>query len=554
MICQDCKFPHDETSVCDCGATLCPFCRGSHSCPVPELTLRGHQVRQRDLTHAALRKHQRVISVGRTGSGKRYLAVWWAYGIQSAGRRVLVVTDRTTVAQQMCDELRRHGVDHGVMMSNSPRRETAAVQVSMIQTLRKRYFDAGHGLPPADWIIVDECHKEPAAYEKLFSYYPDAKIVGLTATPVGPQGRTLVGPDALYDVMVEGAGNAELIRDGWLLRTRVFPITEPDVNGVFLKRTRVPVTDGGEFNQEKLAERVLECEVTTDLWGAWEPYMDRPTVVFAPGVVFCRGLAEQFNARYGPNTAAVIEAATGKGERKDNFKRLDDGELKALVSVDVLREGFDSNASLGIDLQTNHQLRTFVQKTGRIRRPRGTHDAAVWLDLAGNSWRFPHPDEDIDWADVVGDVTTADLVKRSRGGGEDDGENEPRERMKCPSCGVTPLRWRGGECPHCGHKLHRVARQVRTGNGKVREMPASALKKVQKSADQKEWDRLYGMACHSRKPQCRNMTFNTIARLFRDKRGHSPRGLSRMPLTATSVDWDRRVRVVPDEDLTVPTT
>ena len=199
MTCQSCQFDHPEATTCECGVLLCPQCRGEHECDVtaeedavPVLTLRGHQAATINLTHEALRRVQRVVVVAPTGSGKRYLAVWWAKRIQEKGRRVLIVTDRRLLVKQMLDELQRFGVDYGIIMAGEPRWDAPTVQVASIQTLRSRHLDNGDGLPDADWLIVDEAHKEPAAYAKLFDYYPGSKIVGLTATPVGPEGRALV--------------------------------------------------------------------------------------------------------------------------------------------------------------------------------------------------------------------------------------------------------------------------------------------------------------------------------------------------------------------------
>ncbi len=200
MTCTACQFDHPEAVTCDCGAILCPYCKAEHECvvgveeedTVPELTLRAYQVATVNRTHEALRRVQRVIVVAPTGSGKRYLAVWWAKRIQERGRRVLIVTDRRLLVKQMYDELARFGVAYGIIMAGEPRWDAPTVQVASIQTLRSRHLSNGDGLPEADWLIVDEAHKEPVAYVKLFDYYPDAKIVGLTATPVGPEGRALV--------------------------------------------------------------------------------------------------------------------------------------------------------------------------------------------------------------------------------------------------------------------------------------------------------------------------------------------------------------------------
>ena len=71
------------------------------------------------MTHEALRVHQRVVSSGPTACGKRYMAVWWCQRVAEKGRRVLVVTDRLALIAQMCEELRRFGVRHGVIQGST---------------------------------------------------------------------------------------------------------------------------------------------------------------------------------------------------------------------------------------------------------------------------------------------------------------------------------------------------------------------------------------------------------------------------------------------------
>ena len=525
-LCQACEFQLADAIACDCGALLCPFCRAEHECvaDTPELTLRAYQLAMVRATNEALRTRQRVITVAPTGSGKRYVGVWYSREIQKRGRRVLFATDRRLLVQQFFDDLKLFGVEYGVIMAGQPKWDTPTVQVASIQTLQSRYLRTGEGLPEADWLIIDEAHKMPKAYCRLFELYPRAKVMGLTATPVGPQGRSLIH-DGYYESLVEGVLASRLIHEKYLLPTRVFAPSEPDIKGV-------NVNSGCEYNQAELSERVEGCTVFGDVYREWEKFRDRQAILFVPGVKYCYGLAEQFNRRYGDGTAAVIEGGTGPKDRTELLKRFDDETLSILVSVDVLKEGFDCSASLGIDLQPNHQLRTYVQKVGRIRRPRGTHQNAVWIDMAGNYWRFPHPDEDIAWSEVTGDQTTQDMLERRR---KEKGESEPG---RCPGCGEVPLRWAEGRCPLCGFVPGKPKRYVRMGNGKVKEVPIEHKIKTQKSHDQAAWDKARYIAHYTGRTLWQAKLF------FKQQTGRwPPDGLNYMP-ERDSLDWQRKPSAV----------
>jgi hypothetical protein len=64
-------------------------------------------------------------------------------------------------------------------------------------------------LPQADLVIVDEAHHTPAnTYRKVLAAYPDAIVLGLTATPCRKDGR---GLGNIFEVLIECPQVAELI-------------------------------------------------------------------------------------------------------------------------------------------------------------------------------------------------------------------------------------------------------------------------------------------------------------------------------------------------------
>ena len=405
---------------------------------------------------SAMRIHRRVLFACPTGFGKRYLAVWLCERAVQKDRRVLFVTNRRLLVEQMFSHAEREGIRHGVIMANSEGWDmTAPIQIASVQTLESRYYGkgagatAGEGLPPADLIIVDEAHRQIESYVTLWNYYPNAKVIGLTATPVGPQGKTMVPP---YDVMIEGVKNTTLIAEGLLLPTKVYAPSEPDIQGV-------KIVNREEFSQAGLAKRVQEVTVFADVFQEWSCHADRKTVCFAPGVAFARGLTEQFNHRLGQGSAFCITADTKPDERKAALDAVETGHAKILVSVDILREGWDMPIiSCGIDLQPNNQLRTYWQKIGRVKRAHEGQTHAVWIDMAGNYWRHPHPDEDPDWS-VKGEETTQDKY-----------DQKPREKKPslCPKCGAVR---KGRVCGECGHEAGGPPiRRIRMGNGRLREI------------------------------------------------------------------------------------
>lgn len=502
---------------------------------IAELVLRPHQEHGKHLVHEQWRAGRRIVLfVMPTGGGKRYSGVWWAKRAQEQGKEVLIVTDRRILVKQMYDELHRFDVDYGVLMSGHEERRIPTVQVASIHTLRSRYFDEP-GLPPADLIIVDEAHKELEAYARLFALYPNAKVVGLTATPVGPQGRALV--PSLYEVMVEGCRNSQLIRDGLLLPMKVIAPSEPNIEGV-------QINGGKEFNQRRLSKRVSSVTAFADVFQEWEPYADRQTIVFAPGVAYCRGLAGGFGVVSEGDgrdsfwargvEAAVIHAATKQPERDAILDRFNSGDLRVLCSVDVLREGFDAPAaSCMIDLQPNSQLRTLWQKLGRVKRSHPGQTEAIDIDMAGNIWRhLLHPDDDPDWQSVTEETSTADLLEKRKAK-----PTQPKP-VRCPKC--STVRKGGAKCLDCGHVCEPKdsVRVVRMGNGKLKEIPIVEVKKAEATAEQKvlkNWKGELFVAMKSGRSLSQAKTM-----YFRRHGEWPPDNLPGMP-SRGSVDWKRKV-------------
>ena len=489
------------------------------------LNLRPLQDRFIAELRGALKESRKVLGVAPCGFGKRYILTWLAMRCAERGKRFFAATNRRVLVEQLTDECRRHGITVGTIMADDPRNDSALVQVASLQTLKARGWK---GLPEADLICVDEGHNDVASYHKLFETYPTSKVVAVTATPVGPSGKSLVG---LYDRIVEPVRNTELIEGKWLLKTRVIAPSEPDVQAVFIdkkgkERKGVDVLGGKEFSQEQLADVVEQCTVFADVFRWWEPYSDMSTLCIVPRVKYAYGIAQQFRER--GFSAEVIEGATTTKARHEVFNKFNAGEVRVIVGVDVPKEGLDLPcAQLGIDLQPNFQFRNWWQKLGRVRRPYGEQTEAIWLDFSGNLWRHGiHPDEDVPWDQIVDDRSTADvLAERSGRKCKKCGSRNIR-KGRCDDCGAEVgevkkpwERLTNGQCPGCGAKVGKPTRKIRMKNGEMRVVAADELKTKKRSkatSEQKAWD-----ACRYRAMNC-GKTMDFARWLYRRDTGNWP--------------------------------
>ncbi len=165
------------------------------------------------------------LVVAPTGSGKTIIA---SEVIRRAENKfVLVIAHRRELIHQMRDKLADFGIAAGVILAGEPMNQMARVQVASVQTLWSRYMRGNTDLPPADLVVVDEAHHVRArTYRKIVESYPNAKIIGLTATPCRRDGRGLGGT---FKTMLETPQVEELIELGYLVKTRVYAPSTPDL-------------------------------------------------------------------------------------------------------------------------------------------------------------------------------------------------------------------------------------------------------------------------------------------------------------------------------------
>lgn len=524
------------------------------------LELRPHQIHIVNQINAALRQNQRICNVSPTGTGKGVLIAYYAKRISELGKKLLVVTNRRVLVEQIGNQCQKYNIPFGIVMGNEPRNSSALVQVASMQTLKVRKWK---DMPEAHWIIIDEAHQVPNSTGKLFEMHPGAKCLGMTATPVGPNGRSLVG---LYQNIIEPIKNDWLIANKWLLPTKCFAPSEPDIQGVWIdkegkKRRGVEKSNTGEFNQKQLSHVVESCTVFADIFSHWLPYSDLQTLVFVPRVKYAYGLCEQFKQR--GFEAHVIEGGTNRAERTETFADYSDMKKRVLISVSVLSEGFDAPiAQVGIDLQPSFQFRNWWQRVGRIRRPYGTQKEAIWFDFAGNLWRHSiHPDQNPPWEDIVGDKTVQDVLQEKagkkckecgstnivKGRCQDCGAEvtQVKPPWKCPYCDYQLSQWErliDGACPNCGKKGGKQVRKIRMASGKMRIVDASEIKHRKKSKatdDQKAWDKARYQAHHS------GRTLSFARWLFQKATGKWPDSsyLKKCP-DKNSGDWARKPSAV----------
>jgi superfamily II DNA or RNA helicase len=393
---------------------------------------------------------RRVLLVAPTGAGKTVLAASVIAEAVSAGRRVLFLAHRRELIQQASVRLHRQGIDHGIVQAGWPPRPGEPVQVASIQTLWARAVrSAAMELPPADVLIIDEAHHTPArTYRKVIASYPNAVLVGLTATPCRGDGR---GLGSAFDVLLEAAAAGELVRLGYLVPTRCYAPSTPDLRGVKVR--------AGDYIEAQLANRMDNAKLVGDVVSHWHRLAEaRRTVVFATGVRHSLHLRDEFRAS--GVVAEHLDGATPTEERDAILARLARGEVRVVVNCMVLTEGWDQpDVSCVVLARPTKHMGLYRQMIGRVlRRSPGKADAIV-LDHAGAIYEHGFAEDPVAWT-LRTDRRADNPAHRARQSG-----GTHSRLVECVKC--SALRVGGDRCRSCGYRPEPKPRVLEVADGEL---------------------------------------------------------------------------------------
>jgi DNA repair protein RadD len=215
------------------------------------LILREYQTESVAEIRAAFALFLRVLFVLPTGGGKTIIFAYITLHAAAKGNRVIVLAHRQEIVDQISAALAAMGVIHGRIQPDHPMTDDL-VQVAMVQTLARRL----EGIAPPALLVVDEAHHAVAGtWAKIAAAWPNAKILGVTATPERLDG---VGLREAFDEMVIGPDVRELIDASHLAPFRYLaPSTAID-----LSRVR---SIGGDFNTSDLENALDQDGITGDV-------------------------------------------------------------------------------------------------------------------------------------------------------------------------------------------------------------------------------------------------------------------------------------------------
>ena len=188
------------------------------------------------------------------------------------------------------------------------------IKAVSIQWLAKHYDEIEE---EPGMIVIDEAHHALAkTYKEMWKRFPNAKFLGLTATPCRLNGK---GFTDLFDVLVQSWSVPEFISKGRLATYDFVSIKSDGVTQRLIDSLQKRGADGDYQNKEM--DRVLNKKPSIErLYKSFEKYgKDRKGIVYAINISHANAIAE-FYREHGI-AAVAIDSKTPSSLRKELIER-----------------------------------------------------------------------------------------------------------------------------------------------------------------------------------------------------------------------------------------
>jgi len=438
----------------------------------------AHQEKSINKILQKLETDSRLLYCLPTGGGKTAVFSFLSKQfIKQTGKKVLIVAHREELINQTVTTLRTIGVTvETVIAQKKSLNHLSNAYVAMIQTLKKRLQNDDSFLKDVGLIIVDECHI--LMHQEIFEYYPDAKILGVTATPavlkkinftkcarcgtIYDNIETCCNIETfeytrnftlseIYEDIIIGRGITDLIQDGKLVKELVYTTGSLD-------RSKLKVdAKTGDFDDQ---DEQIEKGIFDVVKNYKEIAFDKKTIIFNSSAKMNLLVYNAF-IDAGISNVKIFDSVNDSENRKKVLDWFKNTPNAILCNVSVFTTGFDEpSVECVIMNRATLSLALFLQCVGRGGRPCESVYKPYFtlIDGGGNVEAFGKWSDEIDWIPIFYGTDSKPKAKK-----------EALENVKqCDGCGYIHAK-NLLECSNCGYQLPDV-RKVITVSGEVAKL------------------------------------------------------------------------------------
>ena len=354
-----------------------------------EIKLFDYQEDMKERIEKALRLHRSVMAQMPTGTGKTYLltAVIDSFVNGNPMEKVWIVAHKRELVSQIGETVRKF---HSYSASNTSSL-LSSVKAMSIQWLMRHYDEIEE---EPGMIVIDEAHHALAkTYKEMWERFPNAKFLGLTATPCRLNGK---GFTDLFDILVQSWSVPEFISKGRLATYDFVSIKSDGVTQRLIDSLQKRGADGDYQNKEM--DMLLNKKPSIErLYQSLEEFgKDRKGIVYAINISH----AQKITKLYQENgvKAIAIDSKTPTVERQQDIEAFKKGDIQVLVNVDIFSEGFDCPDVEFVQLaRPTLSLAKYLQMVGRgLRVAKGKKNCVI-IDNVGLYRVFGLPSQVWNW-------------------------------------------------------------------------------------------------------------------------------------------------------------
>lgn len=326
------------------------------------------------------KKCDRVIVISATGTGKTILS---AFDVKAANpERMLFVVHREQILDKAIEEFQRvldAPLSEFGKLTGSTKQHDRKYVFATVQTLSKQDTLSLLDEDAFDYILIDEVHRAGAkSYEAVLNHLKAKFLLGMTATPERTDGYNifeLFNYNVAYEIRL-----GQALEEGMLSPFHYYGVAE------------VTLDDGEIIDEktelEKLVSRLRINHIVDALHKYGQAGLEPRGLIFCSRKEEARALSAELNKETLCGRLIRSLALTSEdsiAERELAVKKLEQGKLDYILTVDIFNEGVDiPSINQVVMLRQTQSAIVFVQQLGRGLRKSTNKDYVIVVDFIGN--------------------------------------------------------------------------------------------------------------------------------------------------------------------------
>ncbi len=310
--------------------------------------------------------------------------------LKKHSKKVLVMTHRVELCNQTSKMLTSFGVTNKIVNStaNLDDQNEYDCFVAMVETLNNRLNDDKLDISDVGLVIIDEAHYN--SFNKLFKFFSNSFILGVTATPLSSNKNLPMYSN--YHELITGESIESLIENRFLARAEVFKYD--------MGLTSLEVGSNGDYTVKSSEDLYTSSAMLDKLLEAYKRHSAGKKTL-----IFNNGINTSIQVYYSFKDAGLpvmhLDNSATKKQRAQILKWFKETPDAILTSVSILTTGFDEPTIDTIILnRATKSLTLYYQMIGRGSRILNNKSKFTVIDLGNNYHRFGPWGADLDWQTI----------------------------------------------------------------------------------------------------------------------------------------------------------